>query len=114
MGVDATILIKTTMTTDEISNEIYFGRNISIYEIRPDLSIYGETHEICTYFRYYNTYYTRGHWGGICSILMECMQSEKIEKVWYGADGNCTECTIEDILDTSQYYMKHGNRPYHT
>lgn len=112
MGIDATIKFKTTMTVEEIEREIPLESYVSVCNVISDFSDYGETHEIDTPFRYYGKHYERGAWGSICDILMNLIQSEKIECVWYGGDDNCTECTIESILETSKYFMEVGNRPY--
>ena len=113
MGVDVELYFQKT---GELEFEREFPAGWEVCEIRdykkedhPEA-----THEFDTMSRLYSDGYERGSWPDICAVLMILHACPGVGKVWYGGDSyvSLPEFTVDDVLDLSNHFMKHGERPY--
>jgi hypothetical protein len=117
MGVDAIVYFKTKSGNDP-KLEWWLSDSFKITPVDNYISeSIGATHELdMGVTRYYGKDYARGPWPEICGVLMLLHACPDICKVWYGGDCDdpcdMPECTVEDVLETSRYFMERGNRPY--
>jgi len=116
MGADAVIRFK--LKEGGILPDLTFFEEGDKYNIIEEVeeSEYGETHDFYNLMRYYGEGYdARGPWPYLLSIILTIMESESVEKVWYGGDtgGVLEEMTKDRIAEITNYWIDNGNRPYH-
>ena len=114
MGRSADIYIKITKGGSPLSLKITHPFTIKEADECDIDYIPHITHEIeCNGLRYYNVGYERGPWLLLSEMIMELLNSEAEEKVWYGSgDFEPPEITKQEVDVISKHFLKHGNQPY--
>lgn len=128
MGVDVDIYVKAKDSRLQVADLLEYAERLDEGFVREDWydcvfltdevdpGPKGATHCMSLISRYYGVGYERGDWPGISSVLMDMLNDEMINTVWYVADSEneelATPATISAVKATDLFYEKHGTKPY--